>query len=80
MGTQRLLTHVSEVLAPQGHALLCSGRPSLRNDPRFGLRLKGPAPKTMLKIVGGCFTLFSLLPVIFESFDPYAAREASSGT
>ena len=34
-GSERLLTHVSTVLAPQGHAIICTGRPELAADARL---------------------------------------------
>ena len=52
---------------------------SLRNDPRFGFRWRGPPPKLLLKIVSVGFALTALVPTALSAVDPYAAREAGSG-
>ena len=52
---------------------------SLRNDPRFGFRWRGPPPKLLLKVVSVGFALTALVPSALSVVDPYAAREAGSG-
>ena len=52
---------------------------SLRNDPRFGFRWRGPPPKLLLKIVSVGFALTALVPSALSAVDPYAAREVGSG-
>ena len=52
---------------------------SLRNDPRFGFRWRGPPPKLLLKVVSVGFALTALVPSALSAVDPYAAREVGSG-
>ena len=52
---------------------------SLRNDPRFGFRWRGPPPKLLLKVVSVGFALTALVPSALSVVDPYAAREVGSG-
>ena len=51
---------------------------SLRNDPRFGFRWRGPPPKLLLKVVSVGFALTALVPTALSAVDPYAAREVGS--